>query len=124
MGESYFFSNPLFAFPTGDTIESTFLDMCMRRKDFYFSHMVRPVLSISVNHSFKISKAIGGFRLQDSIFINENMKLLIILNEEGLVVNWKLTKTTAQKEIEPVLQSVKSMSGASLKYILTNTCCG
>ena len=124
IGESYFSSSPLFAFPAGDTIESTFLDMYMRRKDFNFSNMGRPVLSISVNHSFKISKGIGGFRLQDSIFINENMKLLIILNEEGLVVNWKLTKTTAQKEIEPVLQSVKSMSGASLKYILTNKCCG
>ena len=124
MGESYFLSNPLFAFPTGYTIESTFLDMYMRRKDFYFSNMVRPVSSISVNHSFKISKSIGGFRLQDSIFINENMKLFIVLNEEGLVVNWKLTKTTAQKEIEPVLQSVKIMSGASLKYTFTDTCCG
>ena len=124
MGESYFLSNPLFAFPTGYTIESTFLDIYMRRKDFYFSNMVRPVSSISVNHSFKISKSIGGFRLQDSIFINENMKLFIVLNEEGLVVNWKLTKTTAQKEIEPVLQSVKIMSGASLKYTFTDTCCG
>ena len=77
--------------------------MYMRRKDFYFSNMVRPVSSISVNHSFKISKSIGGFQLQDSIFINENMKLFIVLNKEGLAVNWKLTKTTAQKEIEPVL---------------------
>ena len=61
--------------------------MHMRRKDFYFSNMVRP---ISVNHTFRISKSIGGFRLQDSKFINENMKLFIVLNEEGLVVNWKL----------------------------------
>ena len=52
------------------------------------------------------------------------MKLFIVLNEEGLVVNWKLIKTTAQKEIEPVLQSVKSVSGVSLKYIFTDTCCG
>ena len=124
MGESYFLSNLLFAFPTGVTIESTFLDMYIRRKDFYFSNMVRPVSSVSVNHSFKISKSIGGFRLQDNIFINENMKLFIVLNEEGLVLNWKLTKTTAQKKIQPVLQSVKSMSGASLKYIFTETCCG
>ena len=86
--------------------------------------MVRPVSSILVNHSFKILKSIGGFRLQDSIFINENMKLFIVLNKEGLVVNWKLTKTTAQKEIEPVLQSVKIMSGSSLKYTFTDTCCG
>ena len=81
MEEFYFFSNPLFAFPTGDTIESTFLDMCMCRKDFYFSNMVRPVSSISVIHTFKISKSIGGFRLQDSKFINENMQLFIVLNE-------------------------------------------
>ena len=123
MGESYFLSNPLFAFPTGYTIESTFLDMYMRQTDFYFSNMVRPVSSISVNHSFKISKSIGGFRLQYSIFIAENMKLFIVLNEEGLVVNWKMAKATAQKEIEPVLQSVKIMSGASLKYTFTDTCC-
>ena len=95
MGESYFFSNPLFAFPTGDTIESTFLDMYMRRKNNYFSNMVRLVSSISVNHTFKISKSIGGFRLQDRKFINENRKLFIVPNEEGLVVNWKL------KEIKP-----------------------
>ena len=90
----------------------------MRQKDFYFSNMVRLVSSISVNHTFKVSKSIRGFRLQDSKFINENMKLFIVLNEEGLVVNWKL------KEIEPELQSVKSMSGASLKYIFTDTSCG
>ena len=124
MRESYFLSNPLFAFPTRYTIESTFLDMYMRRKDFYFLNMVRPVSSISVNNSLKISKSIGGFRLQDSIFINENMKLSIVLNEEGLVANWKLTKTTAQTEIEPVLHSAKVMSGASLKYTFTDTCCG
>ena len=95
--------------------------MYMRRKDFYFSNMVRPVSSISVNHSFKISKSIGDFRLQDSRFINENMKLFIVLNEEGLVVNWKLAKTRAQKETESVLQSVKIMSGVSLKYTFTDT---
>ena len=39
------------------------------------------------------------------------------------MVNWKLTKRTAQKEIEPVLQSAKCMSGASFKYIFTDTCC-
>ena len=100
MGESYFLSNPLFAFPAGYTIESLFLDIYMRRKDFYFSNMVRPVSSISVNHSFQISKSIRDFGLQDSIFINEKMKFFIVLNEEGLVVNWKLTKATAQKEIE------------------------
>ena len=124
MGGSYFLSNPLFAFPAGYTIESTFLDVYMRRKYFYFSNMVRPVSSISVNHSFNISKSIGGFRLQDTIFIHENMKLFIVFNEEGLVVNWKLTKATAQKEIEPVLQSVKILIGASLKYTFTDTCCG
>ena len=117
MEESYFLSNPLFAFPTGYTIESTFLDTYMRRKDFYFSNMVRPVSSISVNHSFKISKSIGGFRLQDSIFIYGNIRFFIVLNEEGLVVNWNLAKTTAQKEIEPVLQSVKFMSGASATVV-------
>ena len=53
------------------------------------------------------------------------MKLFIVLNEESLVVNWKLTNTTAQKEIDPVLQSVKIMTGASLKYTFTaDTCCG
>ena len=72
----------------------------MRLKDFYLSNMVRPVSSISVNHTFKISKSIGGFRLQDRKFINENRKLFIVPNE-GLVVNWKL------KEIKPELQSVK-----------------
>ena len=98
--ENLFFLKSVFAFPTGDTIESTFLDMYMRLKDFYLSNMVRPVSSISVNHTFKISKSIGGFRLQDRKFINENRKLFIVPNE-GLVVNWKL------KEIKPELQSVK-----------------
>ena len=70
-----------------------------------------------MNFTFKVSKSIRGFRLQDSKFINENMKLFIVLNEEGLMVNWKL------KEIEPELQSVKSMSEASLKYIFTDTSC-
>ena len=69
IGESYFFSNPLFAFPTGDTTESTFLDMYMRRKDFYFSNMMRPVSSISVNHTFKFENVLeaSDYKITNSL---------------------------------------------------------
>ena len=49
--------------------------------------------SISFDHTFKIASNIGYLR-EDKQWINEYDSLLLILNNEGKVVSWQLTKGT------------------------------
>ena len=84
-----------------------------------------PAKSISVDHTLKVGKPIGGHREQDNKNIKSYKKLLIVLNEEGAVVAWELTNSTSQDEIEPVLNEVKfKLKNNPISYIYTDTCCG
>ena len=84
-----------------------------------------PAKLISVDHTFKVGKPIGGHREQDNKFIKSYMKLFIVLNEEGAVVAWELTNSTSQDEIETVLNDVKfKLKNSQISYIYTVTCCG
>lgn len=114
----FFYTTLYLLFWQGETIQATFLDNFFIKRMF-ISEIPKPVSLISVNHSQSF-KMYCSFPLQDRKFITENMKPFIVLSEEVLVINWRLTKTISQKKIELVLQSVKCISGASLKYVLTD----
>ena len=84
-----------------------------------------PAKSISVDHTFKVGKPIGGHREQDNKFIKSYKKLFIVLNEEGAAIAWELANSTSQDEIEPVLNEVKfKLKNNPINYIYTDTCCG
>ena len=87
--------------------------------------MVNPTYSISVDHTFKVGKPIGGFREEDNRFIKDFWKLFIVLNENGCVTDWALTQTVSLEEVKPMMKSIKTkMQDTSLKYIFSDTCCG
>ena len=102
--------------------EATFLDIFNDLRDEFCSTLALPAKSISVDHTFKVGKPIGGKREQDNKFIKSYRKLL---NEEGAVVAQELTNSTSQDEIEPVLNEVKfKLKNNHISYIYTDTCCG
>lgn len=51
--------------------------------------------TLTCDHTFKISNNIGLVREEDNKFIKQFDQLFIALNENGEVLAWKLTKSTA-----------------------------
>ena len=84
-------------------------------------------LAISCDHTFKVSKNVGVVRPgQDEKFITQFKNLYIIMNEEGKIVNWRLTKSTSFEEIQEVLEGYKARLGKqnkNLELICVDDCC-
>ena len=83
--------------------------------------------AISCVHTFRVSNNIGMVRPgNDNKFVTQFNNLLIVLNEEGKVADWRLTKTTAFEEIRDVLQQYKLRLGKAskkLELICVDDCC-
>ena len=59
-------------------------------------------------------------------FVTQFNNLYIVLNEEGKIVDWRLTKTTSFEEIREVLQHYKSrleQANKKLELICVDDCC-
>ena len=120
-----FSNNTIYSYPSPDGIEATFLDIFNDLRDEFCGILALPAKSISVDHTFKVGKPIGGHREQDNKFIKSYKKLFTILNEEGAVVAWELTNSTSLDEIEPVLNGIElKLKNNQISYIYTDTCCG
>lgn len=55
---------------------------------------MKPFLRLSLMNSFKVGKSIGAFGKNENKFVQECFKLLVVMNETGLIVVWKLAKKT------------------------------
>ena len=120
-----FNNNTVNSYPSPDGTKATFLDIFNDLRDEFWGTLALPAKLISVDHTFKVGKPIGGHREQDNKFIKSYMKLFIVLNEEGAVVAWELTNSTSQDEIETVLNDVKfKLKNSQISYIYTVKCCG
>ena len=82
---------------------------------------------ISYDHTFKVSKNIGMVRPgNEDKFVTQFNNLYIVLNEEGKIVDWRLTKTTSFEEIREVLLQYKSrleQANKKLELICVDDCC-
>ena len=67
-----FNNNTIYSYPSPDGIEATFLDIFNDLRDEFCSTLALPAKSISVDHTFKIGKPIGGHREQDNKFIKRS----------------------------------------------------
>ena len=81
-----FSNNTIYSYPSPDGTEATFLDIFNDLRNELCDTLALPAKSISVDHTFKVGKPIGGHQEQDNKFIKSYKKLLIVLNEEGAVV--------------------------------------
>lgn len=124
---SEFYNNPVYSFPSNDQIMSLFLETFRRKKHLYKLEMDRVTeTALSCDHTFKISHNIGLVREGDNKFIKQFDQVFIALNENGEVLAWKLTKSTAFSEIDNILYGIKKRlqsSNTKLDVICVDDCC-
>ena len=123
-----FYSNDLFAFPSNDQLTRILLDDFKLYKRFYASEMLGiSATSISCDHTFKISKNIGVVTEgEEQKFLTKFNNLFIILKDNGQILDWRLTKSTAFHEIDDLLFRLKervSRQKDSISMIAIDDCC-
>lgn len=85
-----------------------------------------PCSILTCDHTFKVSKHVGVMRSSDNAFINQFENLFIASNEHGQVAAWRLTRSTAFKEVEDLLKDLKiclDAKGQELRMIMVDDCC-
>lgn len=123
-----FYSNDLFAFPSNDQLTRILMDDFKSYKDFYASEMLGTSGTlISCDHTFKVSKNIGVVTEgEEQKFISSFKNLFIVLNENGQILDWRLTKSTAFQEIDDLLHKLKERVNKqkdTISLIAIDDCC-
>jgi len=91
-----YYTNIIYSSPSNDQLMYIFLAYFNSVKNTFENELATTPCSIlTCDHTFKVSKHIGIVRSADKAFVNQFQNLFIGLNENGQVVNWRLTKTTA-----------------------------
>lgn len=126
--ESEFYTDELYSFPSSDHIMSIFMADFDTKKAIYQNEMKKVTgCAISCDHTFRVSKNIGMVRPgNNDKFVEQFKNLFIILNEDGKVVDWQLTKTTAFKELRGVFLWYKTRlqrANKKLELICIDDCC-
>lgn len=126
--ESEFYTDELYSFPSTDHIMSIFMADFDTKKAIYQNEMKKVTgCAISCDHTFRVSKNIGMVRPgNNDKFVEQFKNLFIILNEDGKVVDWQLTKTTAFKELRGVFLRYKTRlqrANKKLELICVDDCC-
>ncbi|PFX11080.1 hypothetical protein AWC38_SpisGene25459, partial [Stylophora pistillata] len=79
--------------------------------------------SLSLDHTFKVGKNIGCYRDTDGRYVKQFGFLLLLLNENREIVDWRLTKSTGYSEVKNLLRDVKSRNRLKLKAVHVDNCC-
>lgn len=77
--------------------------------------------AISFDHTFKIAANIGYTR-EDGKWIKQYDALFVVMNGDGKIVTWQLTRGTAFSEINTILQNLKERC-PSLETVYIDDCC-
>ncbi|XP_078371346.1 uncharacterized protein LOC144654994 [Oculina patagonica] len=121
------YEKELYSFPSNDQLMHMFLSFFNNMEISYQNQMEAiPCSILTCDHTFKVSKHIGVARSSDNAFINQFENLFSALNEHGQVVAWRLTRSTAFKEVEDLLQDLKTSldkRGQQLNMIMVDDCC-
>lgn len=125
--ENEYYSNSMYSSPSNDQLMHIFLAYFNQVNGIFENEVATTPCSIlTCDHTFKVSKHIGVVRSSDKCFVTQFQNLFIGLNENGQVVNWRLTKTTAFDQIEDMLIDFKRKLDAQsshLEMIIVDDCC-
>ena len=81
---------------------------------------------LSCDHTFKTSKHVGVTREDDGKFVCQFQNVFLGLNENGEVLTWRFTKSTAYSEIDDLIKELKTRfdrEGVPLEMIIVDDCC-
>ena len=79
--------------------------------------------SLSLDHTFKVSKNIGCYRDQDGRYVRQFGFLLLLLNENKAFVYWRLTKSAGYAEVKDLLQNVKNRPKVKVMSVHVDNFC-
>ena len=83
----------------------------------------RVAKALSCDHTFKTSKHSGVTREKDGKFVCQNV--FLGLNENGEVLAWRFTKSTAYSEIDDLIEELKTRfdrEGVPLEMMIVDDC--
>ena len=79
--------------------------------------------SLSLDHTFKVSKNIGCYHDKDGWYVKQFGFLLLLLNENKEIVDWRLTKTAGYAKVKDLLQNVKNRPKVKVMLVHVDNCC-
>ena len=122
-----FYNNQMFSFPSHKLLIDLFLNFYVSVRRIISEEMSKhSAIALTCDHTFKASKHIGIKRSWDNSYINQFKNLYIGLNENGEVLCWRLTRSTAFDEVSDLLINLKetlSRKESPLKVIVLDDCC-
>ena len=124
--EDAFYNSTLYSSPSNDQLMHMFMAYFNSVETLFQNEMgTAPCSILTCDHTFKVSKHIG-MRNLDNTFVNQFSNLFIGVNENGQVVTWRLTQSTAFDQVEDLLMDFKSQldaKGQPLLMIIVDDCC-
>ena len=112
--------------PSNDIITKCFLSRFLEIEDRYINAMQKVTAGqwISFDHTFKVASNIGYQREQ--MWITQYDSAFIVVNENGQVLCWQLTKSNSLNEVKTLLHNLKrrhESAGKPISYICFDNCC-
>lgn len=125
--EEDFFNSPLSKCPSNDVFAKCFLARFLVDEHLYLNEMEQLCVSnsISFDHTFKVSANIGYCR-EDKVWVSQYNSMFIVMNSEGKVLTWQLTKTTSFEEVRTILEDLHARFQAQkqqIKVVYVDDCC-
>lgn len=113
--------------PSEDFLELIFLESITPNIPLYNHAMTQiSAISLSLDHTFRISKNVGFKRSSDGKWITQYKCVFIVLNEKGQVMRWKFTPGEAFEHIKPLLVEIRESLAnktCTLSHIIVDNCC-
>ena len=118
-----FYEDLAFFFLSDAQLIRIYLDQFEEMNLFYQDEMEEVEgTSLSLDHTFKVSKNIGCYD-QDGRYVRQFGFLLLLLNENKDFVYWRLTKSAGYAEVKDLLQNVKNRPKVKVMSVHVNNCC-
>ena len=117
--------------PSRHAIESCYLHNFWLRENIYNHLMGQTALSLdsawaSLDHTFQCVSNVGLVRLADNKWVKQYSGLLCILNADGEILSWKMTKSLSFTAVEDMLCALRERfmrQGKTLEEFYIDNCC-
>lgn len=121
---SEFWDSKLSKSPSNDVLSKCFLAEFLNHEKYYLKEMTCIPIgeTTSFDHTFKVATNIGYLR-EDSKWISQYDGLFIVLNGNGQVLTWQLTKGTSFAHVKSLLQDLLKRPHQQIKTIYVDECC-
>ena len=118
-----FWKSPFSQCPSNDIISKCFLARFLQDEQMYIKDMttIPTGKSISFDHTFKVAANIGYLR-EDGTWVHQYDSLFLVMNANGQVVTWQLTKGTSFSQIGTLLTDLKGRS-PEIETVYIDGCC-